>query len=392
MLADVAGTELADLAVELAGRGKFRSQPFNAAFAEVARNSGSMDVVRDTVANRVRSADLDAFLLEIVEFTRSDLDWLLDLHDSALAGRLLTALLADADVMAIHSLLSTRTRAPRVVSTLHSVLPTSASQIASILTLDLMQDGTGLDVGFEVVSMLPAERRQSLETWLLCEMLSAAPLDDARLAPTLAEFSARFTSDELVAAATASSIGPRRVSKNLEALNSAPQDIRDGVVGVVDVLSRHLVERRWDKLDEAAYRAWAAMLADAADPERRIEATALALRFALRHASYPVSPLVVVSFPTIYRELPKLKKLGLGSDLIPFASHYWLRWKKPKDARRELIDALVHVFLQSSWPPADLIHCGARSQCRRAGGEACPQAILGLPLPRKDRQGRQTVG
>ena len=358
ILTDVAGTELADLAVELAGRGKFRSKPFLATFAEVTRNSGSLDVVRDVVASRVRSADLDVFLLEIVEFTRSDLEWLLDLHDSVLAGRLLTALLADADAMAIHSLLSTRAQAPRVVSTLHSVLPTSASQIARILTLDLMGDSAGFDVGFEVVSMLPAEERQSLETWLLREVLSAAaPLGDARLAHALAEFSAGLTPDELVAAATAASIAPRRVSKNLEALNAAPRDIRDGVVGVVDVLSRHLVERRWKKLDEASYRAWAALLADAdaADPERQVKATAMAFGFALRHASYPVSPLVVVSFPTVYREFPKLKKLGLGSDLLPISSYYWLSRKKSKDARRELIDALVRVFLRSSWPPADLV-------------------------------------
>ena len=357
MLADVADTELADFTVELAGRGKLRSQPFYAAFAQAARNSGSVDVVRDAVANQVRSTDVDAFLLEIIEFTRADLEWLLDLHDGVLAGRLLTALLADADAMPIQSLLSTRARTHRVVSALHSVLPTSASQIARILTLDLMPGGAGLDVGFKVVSMLPAEERQSLETWLLHEVLSAAPLGDTRLAHALAEFSARVTPDELVGAATASSIGPRRVSKNLEALNAAPQDVRDGVVGVVDVLSRHLVERRWERLDEAGYRAWAAILADAAatDPERRIKATATAFGFALRHSSYPVSPLVVASFPAVYREIPKLKKLGIGSDLPFFSSYYWLNRKKPKDARRELIDDLVSAFLHSSWPPADLI-------------------------------------
>ena len=357
MLADVADTELADLAVELARRGKISSKPFNTAFAEVARNSGSVDVVRDAVANRVRSSDVDAFLLEIVEFTRSDLEWLLALHDSALAGRLLTALVTDADPTAIHSLLSTRSRASRVVSTLRSALPTSALEIARILTLDLLSEGAGLDVGFEVVSMLPTTGRQSLETWLLREVLSASPLDDGHLELALAEFSARLSPDDLVAVATASSIGPRRVSKNLEALNAAPKDIRDSVVGVVDKLSRHLVERRWERLDEAAYRAWAAILADGAatDSERGIKATATAFSFALRRSSDPVSPLVVVSFPTVYQQLPKLKKLGFGSDLIPFASSYWLRRKKPKDARRELIDALVSAYLRSSWPPADLM-------------------------------------
>ena len=357
MLADVAGTELADLTVELAGRGKLRFQPFYAAFAQATRSSDSVGIVRNAVASQVRTADVDSFLLEIIEFTRSDVDWLLDLHDGGLAGRLLTALVGDADPRAIHSLLSTRGRAARVVSTLHSALPTSASQIARILTLDLMRDDAGLDVGFEVVSMLPGERRQSLETWLLRKVLSAAPLDDARLPHALAEFSARLTPDELVAAATTSSIGPGRVSKNLEALNAAPRAVRDGVVGVVDVLSRHLVERRWEKLDEEAYRAWAAMLADstATEPVRRIEATSTAFDFAIRHRSHPVSSLVVATFPTVYRELPKLKKLGIGNDLLLFYSYYWLSRKKPKDARRELIDDLVDAFLRSSWPPADLI-------------------------------------
>lgn len=357
MLADVPGTELADLAVEAASRRNLASPSFIAAFAEVARISGSVNVVRDAVASRVRSKDIDPFLLEIIDFTRTDLEWLLDLRDGAMAGRLLTALLADSDPKAIYSLLSTRDLASRVVSALHSVLPTSASQIARILTLNLIRDGAGLDVGFEVVSMLTAKGRQSLETWLLREVLSAAPLDDTRLPHALAEFSAALAPDELVAAATASSIGPRRVSKNVEALNSVSQDIRDGVVRIVDVLSQHLVERARNKLDETAYQAWAAMLADAIadNSERHLKAAAMAFGFALRHASYPVSSLVVVSFPTVYRGLPKLRKLGLCTNLLPISSYYWFRRKKSKDARRALIESLVNVFLHSPWPPADLI-------------------------------------
>lgn len=362
ILADVASTELVDLIFELAIRGKVRSQPFYAAFAEIVRNSGSVDdvrdaVMRDAVVSDARSKNVVALLQEIIEFTRSDVDWLLDLSDRRLAGRLLTVLLADADLTDIHSLLYTSTRTSRVVSVLRSALPSSGSQIARILTLDLLRDGAGLDVGFEIVSMLPAEEQQSLKKWLLQEELSAAPPGDDRLAHALAEFSVELTPDELVAAAAAASIAPHRVSENLEALNTGPAEIRRGVIGVVDELSRHLVERRWEMLDEAAYRVWAEMLADAATakPARRIKAAATAFGFALRHARYPVSPLIVASFPTVYRELPKLKKLGLGKDLIPFSSSYWLRRKKPKDARRELIDTLVSTFLNSSWPAADLM-------------------------------------
>ena len=357
MLADVAGTELSDLAVEFAHRGKLCSQTFNAVFAQAVRNSGSVHAVRDAVASGVHLQGVDAFLVELVEFKHPDLEWLLRLDDDDLAGRLLTALLANADTKDLYSLLSKRGWAPRVVSALHAVLPTSASQLARILTLDFMRGGAGLDVGFEVVSMLQAEGRQSLEAWLLREVLSAGPLGGSRLAHALAECRVGLTPDELVAAATVSSIGPRRVSKNLEALNAAPHEVRDAVVGVVDLLSRNLVERRWEKLGGAAYSAWASMLADAAtaSPERRIKATTTAFGFALRHVSYPVSPLVVASFPTVYREFPNLRKLGLDSDLFPVSFYYWMNAKDPKDARHRLIDALVSAFFHSSWPPADLL-------------------------------------
>lgn len=354
MLAGVGGAELAALAVEFADRGKFGSGPFLATFAEVVRNSDAAWVVRDAVANRARSADVEAFLLEVLEFTRSDLEWLLNLRDGALAGRLLTAMVADADMMTIRSLLSRPGRVVQVLSTLRSALPESASQISRLLIFGLTGGRAGLDFGFATVASLPNEERQSLETWLLRELLASAPLGDDRLAHALAEFSAGLSPDELVAAAIAPPISTQRVSRNLEALNSAPRDTRDRVVGVVDVLTRRLVERRREGLDEASYRAWSALVADSTDPERRIRAAALALGFALRRVSCSVSSLVVVAFPAVYRELPKVKKLGLGNDVLPGYSS-WLSQKKPKSAQRRLIDSLVRAFLHSSWPPADLV-------------------------------------
>ena len=308
--------------------------------------------------SRVQSGDAEAFLRKVVELRGPDLEWLLGVGDGVVAGRLLTSLLADAEERAIQSVLSEDGRAPRVVSVLRAALPTSALEIARILQFGLMPSRAGLDVGFDVVSTVPPEKRRSFEKWLVREVLSAARPGDARVGQAIAEFREGLTAEELVAAATAASISRRRVSENLVALNAAPRDVRDGVVGIVDTLSRHLVERRWEELDEAAYRAWAEMLADAgaADPGRQIKAAGTVFGFALRHVSYPVSALVVAAFPTIYRERAKLKELGGGGrDLFGISSYSWVSWKKPKDGRRELIDALVSVFLRSSWPPADLI-------------------------------------
>ena len=91
--------------------------------------------------------------------------------------------------------------------------------IARILKFGLIQSGTDLDIGFEVVSEVPEEERGSLETWLLREALSTARAGDARVGQAIAEFGTRITAEELVAATTAASIGRRRMSENLVALN-----------------------------------------------------------------------------------------------------------------------------------------------------------------------------
>ena len=358
MLVDVSGTELAELAVEVGGSGRFRSEAFNTVLAEAARDSGSLDEVREAVASRVQGADRDAFLLGCVEFTGSDVDWLLGLSDEVLAGRLLTALLADAEEREIHSLVSKRARAPRVVSALQGALPLSAPQIARVLTLGFLAGSAGLDLGFEVVSMLPPEKRPSLESWLLREVLAAAPPGDDRVGAALTEFQGGLTAEELVEAATAVSINRRRVSENLVALNGSPPEVRDGVVEVVDLLSRNLVQRPWEKLDESAYRAWARMLADSGpvDSESRMRASITGFVFALRHVTYPLSPLVIATFPVLYCNPPRRKELrGVVRDSFGFSFYSWASSKKTKDARRELIDAMVDAFVVSSWPPVDLI-------------------------------------
>ena len=358
ILAEAGPGELADLVVEPGCRDKSRSKAMNAALAEAARSTGSVDMVRDAVVSRIQSGDAEAFLLKVIEVTGPDLEWLLTVDDRVVAGRLLSSLLKDAEDRVILSVLSEEGRAPRVVSLLGSALPASASHIARILKLGLMPSRAGLDVGFRVVGTVSSRERQSLENWLLREVLSAAPSGDPRVPRAIAQFRHGFTAEELVAAATAASISRHRASENLVTLNAAPRAVRDDVVGIVDTLARHLVERRWEPLDKAAYRAFAEILVDAsaADPGRQIRAAATVFAFALRRVSYPLSALVVAAFPTVYRERTKLRGLDrVSRELLGISSHAWVSAKKPKESRRKLIDALVNAFLRSSWPPADLV-------------------------------------
>ena len=237
-------------------------------------------------------------------------------------------------------------------------MPASAREIAHILRLDLVGHGVGLDVGFEVVEVMPDPERKAFGNWILRKALIAGPPGDERLARVVAQFGMNLASEKLAAVATEFSASPRRVSENLVVLNSAPPEVRDAVVGVVDVLSRRLVQRRREELGEAGYGAWAAMLSDVReeDAQTRIRSAGTVVGYALRHVSYPVSKLVVVAFPTVYREIVKLKALGApSSELRGLSTYFLFSWKQPKEGRRELMYALIGAFLRSSWPPADLV-------------------------------------
>ena len=72
--------------------------------------------------------------------------------------------------------------------------------------------------------------------------------------------------------------------------------------------------------------------------------------------TYPASALVVSGFPTVYREIAKLKELArIERDLSGLPYYPWTGWRKPKEGRRETIDAMVRAFFHSAWPPADLM-------------------------------------
>ena len=81
-------------------------------------------------------------------------------------------------------------------------------------------------------------------------------------------------------------------------------------------------------------------------------------RFALRLATMDVSALIVETFPIAYESLPKAgkyrKREGLGS-LFPPRYLWWMGLDEWEDSRKRAINELVRAFMNSTWPPADLI-------------------------------------
>ena len=369
LLAGAEGSELAGLAVEAGRAGRLGPTALAEALAEAAKRTGIRAAVRDVVVQRVPGEAADGFLLRLLAVAEGDVNWLLDVVGGGRAARLLTVLLGAAEDAAVRSVMSDSRLAGRVLSAVREAMPSSAREIGRILVLDAVEADAALGIALEVAETLAGDEGRTLGVWIVGKALSAAAPDDARVGRAVAEYGTTLTVEELVGAATAARVPRRRVGANLVVLDGAPARVRAGVVGAVDLLSRRLVQRRPENLGVDAYGAWARLLRSAAEgcAEVRVGAAGTALGFALRRVSYPVSELVVASFPTVYAEIVKLKALAdAGSDVRALSSYFWLSWKKPKEGRGDLIDALVSAFLRSSWPPADLMVAaiGARIESR----------------------------
>ena len=358
LLAGAEHSELAEVAVEAGRTGRLGASGLTEGLVEAARTGGSGTMVREAVVARVPAEAADGFLVQLLGFSKGDMEWLLGAVETNRAGRMLTALLGEADDAAIRSVMSDEWLADRVLAALRKGMPSSSREMARVLVLDVVEVDEALDVAFEVAESLDEEERMAVVRWIVDKALSVAAPGDVRVGRAVEAYGTALSARELVAAATAARIPGPRVGANLVVLDAAPAEIRDGVVGAVDLLSQGLAQRRAENLSADAYGAWARLLSDVDDErgEVRVSAAGTALGFALRKVSYPVSEVVVASFPTVYAEIAQLKARGkAGRDLRALSSYFRLSWKRPKEGRGELIDALVDAFLRSSWPPADLM-------------------------------------
>jgi len=143
-------------------------------------------------------------------------------------------------------------------------------------------------------------------------------------------------------------------SRNLVAFNSAPAVPRGRILVSIDDLARALDGRRVIDVDGSAINAAANLLADAHDYARSaaLAASGRLLPLLMRSQQAPVSTLVAVAFPMVYREYAKADDISELLRFFPFTV-----WGKCKSARHELVSA----FLGSSvWAPRDF----ALTSCR----------------------------
>jgi hypothetical protein len=156
--------------------------------------------------------------------------------------------------------------------------------------------------------------------------------------------------DHLVANAISSESSSGRISDNLAILNRAPAGVRHEVLRYIDNLSFRLIQNRPEHLSDNGILAWSELISDSGEINRlgQLRAAGSVLTFALAQTHLNVSPLVVVSFPIVYRELMQSKE---EPTILSVLSMLFLDWDRCKMVRKELASS----FIKSNWPPSDLL-------------------------------------
>jgi hypothetical protein len=251
---------------------------------------------------------------------------------------LLGALSRTNDLM--EKMLSVITTPPPEPRALHAYLKTLAW---SNISIDRV-----LSVELPMLQEIRGQLRRELLDSLTSKALRfASPSSNRSLREMISDDEFVVNPDYLVANAVSSESTPARISDNLVILNQAPASVRREMLRYIDNLSVRLIHNHPERLNDDGICAWSQLISDSGkiNPTGRLRAAGAALTFAFSQIHLNVSPLVVVSFPLVYREL---KQGNEG----PFAWFmFFPDWDRCKTIRKQLISS----FLRSNWPPSDFL-------------------------------------
>jgi len=313
-----------------------------------------MDELRSTLLSIVQSLGRDNFLRMTLSPVADDVWWLLrqeGLSKDAI-NRLLGDIVRQADDQQFQNLFTDHSLAP--------VLLERCAGVRDVLLRAVIDGQLPLAVRAQIVmQLLPKSselERRELSSNLLDDCLQSDFGGDelATLSALLGMHGPSLDGARVVRMGLGRSVPESIINRNVVAFNNSPKEARKCILAAIEELAEGLTARLTLDLDESAATACAALMEDA----QSVNLTGL-LRGAdkilptlLRSGKAPVSAIVAIVFPLIYRELAKDDGTPTLYKFLPF-----MDWDRCKMARIHLVEA----FLSSEiWRPVDL----ALTACR----------------------------
>ena len=357
LLDGLSSAELGSVARTLGKTTDYRVVAFDEPLIAAAHREGAVSQLREAVLGFEESAAADRLLARSTRLDAHDFHWLRDSLPRKRGLAILLDCLRRNDDGAVQMFLQDAAVASGALSWLLDSPHENSDQVARLLRLGRFPPDQFVDAGLRVRGEIGPTDGHRLDLELLRRALAESSPDQTDLAAkVLAETSPQVDATELVLSLTPVQASSRRIMANIAAVSASAGVVRRPVLARIDQFTNRLINRGTADFDEKTYIHWATLIEQSPSvaPQAHLNACIDALAYALRQTRAPLSALVLVTFPTAYKQLLAQKS---GSDfgliptlmLLPFT--LLADWDRPKTARGELVDA----FMTSSWPPANLL-------------------------------------
>lgn len=340
-----------EIATELRWLGSandFQAKQLGVFLIDRAREVGGLAGARDALISSSMSSRRDALLAHTVEPVELDVLWLLEEKKLSrkTSSALLMSVLRRADDRQFATLLSAPELGERVLARLpddatdmlmKAVMMVSLPMTAYVHVIQLLlpkvDDAKKCEVARSAIGRCLRHRFGGDETAIL-----------SMLFDILGE---QFDGGWVARTGLERGVDADVAIRNLILFDGAPLAARKRIVEAVDEIARALQGRHVVDLDEGAYDACARLMFDAerAAPKALANAASWLMPLLLNANRQPVSLMIAVLFPMLYRDLAKADDVP---DLLRFIPLF--HWDRRGTARNEL----VRAFMSSSWKAGDL--------------------------------------
>jgi hypothetical protein len=335
----------------------FEIAAFDDALVGMARSAAGATKLRESVLQAKETSGADRILVRSLRADADDVLWLTSTVATSRARSILGQVLDHADDGAIQMLMRDATASRTTLDWLLADPRPNARRISRLLRSGLLPPRSYVEVGLQIRQHLSAADRDRLELEILKRSLGDLPSDaPINVVEIIDELADKVDASDFVFLLTQPQASQDRIKANVAALSASHDHVRRKAASRVDQLSARLISRGTNSFDETTFVRWADLISYSRtiSNQSHLNASIESLSYALKNTRSPLSALIVVTFPTVYRQLLASKgesDFDFLPSLLMLPLTFFSDWDRAKTARRELVES----FLGSSWPPANLM-------------------------------------
>lgn len=357
LLKDVSWMTLARSVRYIADATSFEVPEFDSSVLTAAANAHARVQLRDLLSTLPESSGSDRLLSRISELRLSDVLWLRETFpDQNRQQRILVGMLAEIDDISLERAVQDKTLAADVLQVLTDGSAPSRRELARVLLFMGRRSKDQFDLCIQILDQLDDTiLRGRLAKVIAFDLFNTAHFGGRAYAlDRLRQLADLVSTADVIAAACNPEVTAQQLNANICLLNDVGEPLRRRVTSQIDLLSEQIIDFRRSHLVDASAVAWSALISEAGhlDTQAQLRAAQIVLPFALRMTNGPASPLIIATFPVVHHEL------GLEQPAPGLLSLFFFPdWDRCNTARRQLVDS----FMNSDWPPSDLLVAADRA-------------------------------